>query len=149
MLNQVFAAFVIAVSPLLAGQALAADLTITVEGGRSDSGLLLLCVFSEASSDVNAFPDCEGGKPVRSQKVNLSGGKTAVTYTGLKDGTYAVAMVHDENGNGKLDTNFLGIPSEGIGISNNPRLFGKPTFQEAKFTVNGKTAITVTIKYVL
>ena len=79
----------------------------------------------------------------------IGSGKATVTYYGLKDGVYAVAMIHDENANGKLDTNFIGIPTEGIGVSNNPRLTGAPGFDEAKFKISGNTAITITAKYFL
>lgn len=127
----------------------AAELSITVDRLRSDRGQVLLCVFSEQSLDREAFPDCTKGRPVRQGKGIIARGKAVVTYTGLKDGVYAVAVIHDENGNGALDTNFLGIPAEGVGISNNPRLLGKPQYAEARFEVKGKTEITVEAKYIL
>ena len=129
--------------------ALAADLTITIDNLRSSQGQVLLCVFSAESSDREAFPDCAKGRPVRQSKEAIGGGRVVVTFKGLKDGVYAVAAVHDENGNGELDTNFLGIPMEGIGISANPRLMGKPNFGEAQFVIKGKTAITLAAKYIL
>jgi uncharacterized protein (DUF2141 family) len=130
-------------------EAAAADLTVTIDNLRSNEGQVILCVFSAESSDRAAFPDCAKGRPVRQSKEVIGGGKVVVTYKGLKDGVYAVAAIHDENGNGELDTNFLGIPTEGIGISTNPRLLGKPHFDQAQFEVKGKTAITVTAKYIL
>lgn len=129
--------------------ATASDLTITVDNLRSDQGQVYLCVFSVETSDTKLFPDCDKGRPVRSQKLTIGGGKATVTYYGLKDGVYAVAMIHDENGNGQLDTNFIGIPTEGLGVSNNPRLLGKPGFDEAKFSINGNMSITITAKYLL
>jgi uncharacterized protein (DUF2141 family) len=144
-----FAALAACMTCLVSSQSFAADLKITIDSLRNDQGHVLLCVFSAGVSDDKVFPDCEKGKPVRSQTAVISGGKVVVTYNGLKDGTYAVAAIHDENGNGKLDTNFLGIPTEGIGISNNPRLMGKPGFDEAKFTIKGNTSITITAKYFL
>ena len=130
-------------------QSLAADLTITVDNLRSNQGQVLLCVFSAESSDREAFPDCTKGHPVRQGKAVIGDGKVVVTYKGLKDGVYAVAAIHDENANGELDTNFLGIPTEGIGISTNPRLMGKPQFGQAQFEIKGKAAITVSAKYIL
>ena len=123
-------------------QAAAADLTITVDNLRSNQGQVLLCVFSAESSDREAFPDCVKGRPVRQSKSAVADGKVVVSYKGLKDGDY-------ENGNNELDTNFLGIPTEGIGISTNPRLMGKPHFNEAQFEIKGKAAITVSAKYIL
>ncbi len=55
------------------------------------------------------------------------------TFPQLAAGTYAVAVVHDENGNGKLDTNFLGIPTEGWGTTNNVKpLMSAPSFEDSK-----------------
>lgn len=127
----------------------AADLTITVDDLRSDRGQVLLCVFSAESSDKASFPDCVHGHPVRQSKAVIASRKVVITYAGLKDGVYAVAAIHDENGNGQLDSNFLGIPAEGVGISTNPRLMGKPNFDQARFEIKGKTAITVSAKYIL
>ena len=56
----------------------------------------------------------------------------------VKPGTYAVSTFHDENSNGKLDTNLLGIPTEGVGASNNAKgHFGPPKFDDAKFRFEG------------
>jgi uncharacterized protein (DUF2141 family) len=127
----------------------AADLTVTVENLRSNQGQVILCVFSADSSERSEFPDCSKGKPVRSATAVVSGGKTVMTFNGLKDGVYAVAIIHDENGNGQLDTNFLGIPAEGVGVSTNPSVFGKPRFEQGQFVLQGKAAITIEAKYIL
>lgn len=64
-------------------------------------------------------------------------------------GTYAIAVVHDENVNGKLDTNWLGIPQEGYGFSNDARaMFGAPSFQDASFPYDGKNLnLTIKLRY--
>jgi uncharacterized protein (DUF2141 family) len=134
---------------LLSWSCKAADLTITVDSLRSNRGLVLMCVFSAETSDTAAFPDCEKGRPARSGKAAISGGQAVMTFKGLKDGVYAVAIIHDENGNSQLDTNFLGIPTEGIGVSTNPRIFGKPRFEQGQFNLKGTAAITVNAKYIL
>jgi uncharacterized protein (DUF2141 family) len=127
----------------------AADLTITIEKLRNSQGQVLLCVFSGESSDPAEFPDCTKGRPVRTAKLAISGSKVVMTFKGLKDGVYAVAAVHDENGNGQLDTNVIGVPVEGIAISNNPRLFGKPNFREGQFDLKGNASISIEAKYIL
>ncbi len=127
----------------------AADLTVTVDHLRNSRGQLLLCVFSAESSDPAVFPDCVKGRPVRSAKAPIAGDKVVMTFKGLKDGVYAVAVIHDENGNSQLDTNFVGIPTEGIGVSNNPSLFGKPSFGEAQFPLKGNMSVTIEAKYIL
>ena len=56
----------------------------------------------------------------------------------VPDGVYAVSVFHDENMNQKLDKNFMGVPKEGYGASNNPKKkLGPPNFSETKFQLNG------------
>lgn len=75
---------------------------------------------------------------------------TRCVFEKLPPGTYAIAVHHDENDNRKLDTNLLGIPQEGYGVSNNhiPAL-SAPTWQESKFTVEaGKTVeLSIALRY--
>lgn len=53
-----------------------------------------------------------------------------------RPGTYALAVYHDENSNGKIDRTALGLPAEGYGFSNNPTIwFGPPSFRAVRFTV--------------
>ena len=57
-------------------------------------------------------------------------------FAGLPYGRFAVAVIHDENSNAKLDT-FAGIPREGFGFSRNPAVtFGPPRFKAAEFTID-------------
>lgn len=64
-------------------------------------------------------------------------------------GTYAIAVVHDENLNGKLDTNWLGVPKEGYGFSNDAKArFGAPSFRAASFTYDGKNlSLAIKLRY--
>ena len=73
----------------------------------------------------------------------------SVVFEHLPYGNYAVSIMHDENNNGKLDTNFFGVPKEGVGVSNNPKIgFGGPKFQDSVFTLDQKELeITVAMKY--
>ena len=69
-----------------------------------------------------------------------------VTFKDVPKGIYAISIFHDENDNGKLETNFLGIPKEDTGTSNNaPARFGPPKWEDAKFEIKNKT-ITLNIK---
>jgi len=61
-------------------------------------------------------------------------------FEDIPPGTYALAVIHDENMNGKLDTNWLGIPKEGYGFSNDVKaLLGAPSFSAASFKYDGGT----------
>jgi uncharacterized protein (DUF2141 family) len=70
-------------------------------------------------------------------------------FLDIPDGTYALVIVHDENMNGKLDTNWLGIPTEGYGFSNNAKaLVGTPSFSAAMFLYNGRNLdMTINMHY--
>jgi uncharacterized protein (DUF2141 family) len=70
-------------------------------------------------------------------------------FEDVPSGTYALVVLHDENMNGKLDTNWLGIPKEGYGFSQNAKAsFGAPSFSDASFAYDGETlAMTITLRY--
>lgn len=73
-------------------------------------------------------------------KVEIKNKKAVFTFKDIPDGTYAVSVFHDEDGNGKLTTNVLGIPKESYGASNNAKgTLGPPKWKNAKFEVrNGE-----------
>jgi uncharacterized protein (DUF2141 family) len=70
-------------------------------------------------------------------------------FADIAPGTYALAVIHDENLYGKLDANWLGIPSEGYGFSNDARAaFGAPPFSAASFAYDGSSlALTISLNY--
>jgi len=70
-------------------------------------------------------------------------------FEDITPGTYALAIIHDENMNGKLDTKWLGIPTEGYGFSNNAKtLLGAPTFSVASFPYDGQNLdLTISLHY--
>ena len=71
-----------------------------------------------------------------------------VSFENIKPGIYAINVFHDENSNKKMETNFIGIPAEGYGLSNNPRLFGPPTFNKTKFELKGASlSLDISINY--
>ncbi|QSQ23164.1 DUF2141 domain-containing protein [Pyxidicoccus parkwayensis] len=114
---------------LLGASADAATLTLNLEGLQEAKGH----VYISVAADADAFDG--KGRPTAVQRVEVTGPKLTVTFPDLAPGTYAVSLFHDANGNGKLDTNFIGIPKEGYGFSNNVGERGKPKFSEAKFTL--------------
>jgi uncharacterized protein (DUF2141 family) len=122
----------------------AADLTITVKGVRNADGAIFLAVYDSGKS----FMKVPQAKTTR--RLNAGKGDLKIVIHDLPAGKYAIAGYHDENGNGKLDTNALGIPEEGYGFSNDARgTFGPPKFSEAVFDFDGKTdtAIVFSIQY--
>ena len=125
------------------GAAPLASLDVEVTGLRSARGLIQLCI----SPEPVAFPDCRKGGIKRTFPATTP----RVRFEGLAPGTYAVAVIHDANGNARLDT-MMGIPREGFGFSNNPAIgFGPPRFSAAGFTVTpgGAGVEKVRIRYLL
>ena len=72
-----------------------------------------------------------------------------VVFNNIPYGTYAVSIIHDANSNGKLDTNFFGIPKEGVGVSNNPKIgMGGPKYKDSEFTLDKKQLdLTIPMRY--
>lgn len=130
--------------PLMAASPPAGRLEIAVEGLRSTKGDILICLTREETH----FPDCSGDPARRELKIAASAA-SAGHIDDIVPGNYALSLIHDENGNGKLDTR-LGIPREGIGFSRNPRLrFGPPKFADVRFPITGPSRTTVNVKYFL
>ena len=80
----------------------------------------------------------------------IPAGQHHFRFAALPPGDYAVAVIHDENGNARLDT-FAGIPKDGFGFSRNPPIrFGPPRFAAARFTLAGDAEQQqVTMRYIL
>ncbi|WP_336958291.1 DUF2141 domain-containing protein [Sphingobium aquiterrae] len=111
---------------------LAQPLTMQVDGLRSAKGVLRICL----TRMPDHFPDCTGDPDKRHYSIPANGDRT-LSVAQLPAGSYAIAVIHDENGNQRLDT-FAGIPREGVGFSENPPIrFGAPSFRAAHFTVGG------------
>ena len=70
-------------------------------------------------------------------------------FEGIPSGTYALVILHDENMNGKIDTNWLGVPKEGYGFSNDAKAaFRVPSFSDASFVYDGQNLdLTITLRY--
>ena len=93
------------------------------------------------------FPNCQDDPNAFRQTVQTRAAGV-LKFENLPSGTYALALIHDENGNGKLDT-LMGIPKEGFGFSKNPAIrFGPPSFKSAELAIaGGRTDERVVIKY--
>ena len=78
----------------------------------------------------------------------ISGSTATCTFNNVPSGSYAVAFFHDRKMNNKMQKNFLGIPQEGYGFSNDakPRGFGPPSFSQASFSHDGSEPTTISVK---
>lgn len=83
-------------------------------------------------------------KPFKGVIGKIVNGKCSTTINNIPTGTYAISVFHDENNDSELETNFLGIPTEDIGSSNDaPARFGPPKWEDAKFEVKEGTVTQV------
>jgi uncharacterized protein (DUF2141 family) len=113
---------------------------VDVTGLRNDKGQVLCDLFS---SPV-AFPGKSEGA-IAHVVSKITNNSAVCEFSGVAPGRYAVAVVHDENANGKLDR-IMGVPSEGVGTSRDARgHFGPPKFEDAAFQYEGG-ALTMTVK---
>jgi uncharacterized protein (DUF2141 family) len=104
-------------------------LIVEVSGFHSDQGQLLLRIYDHEAG----FPT-DGTKALRELRQHIEHGRATLMLAGLPFGSYAIGCVHDENGNGKLDTNLLGIPREGVCASRDARgRMGPPKWNDARF----------------
>ena len=119
----------------------AATLELTITGIRPAHGRLMIAVADSG----DAWDD--RAKPIASTTQAVTGARQVFRFDDLAPGTYAVKVMNDENGNGALDSNFMGMPTEGYGFSNNPKVLRKPTFTEAGFELGATgTAITIELR---
>ncbi len=117
-------------------------LTVQVQGIRSSKGEIEAALYNQPQG-FPAKPD----KAMMRRRVSPSGDRVEIEFTQLPSGTYAISVYHDANGNGKLDTNLIGMPKEPVAVSNNAKgKLGPPSFKDAQFTVSASTAIAVTLE---
>lgn len=112
-----------------------AKLQVEITGIRNDRGVVLLSLYNQAEG----FPD-NPNRSISKRMLTSVAGKVIMEWNGLAEGSYAIAVLHDENADGKMNTNFVGIPTEGFGFSNNKLgVAGPPSFQRASIELKGGT----------
>lgn len=113
-------------------------ITVNFTGIKSDKGKLFVALYNAKDSFLE--------KPFKTAIVNIKDLKSTAVFKDIPVGEYAISAFHDENDNKKMDTNFLGIPKEYIGTSNDAKGFmGPPKYNDAKFTLTKDTNKTLTI----
>ena len=136
----------LAILPLLGAAASAppASVDVSVSGLRSTKGQILVCL----TTSPRAFPDCSKDKA--SVRMAIKAADAAnFAIPAPANGTYAIAIVHDENGNNRMDK-MLFLPREGFGFSRNPAITtGPPSFKAASFAVTGEVQQAIKMKYML
>ena len=118
------------------------SLSVTIHNIRSAEGTVEIALYN----DADAFPSKD--KAFRGVVVYAKEGALVYTFKDVPAGTYAVAVIHDENRNKKLDTNFMGIPTEGFGFSNDAMgTFGAPGFEAASIKLDRDMEVGLKLRH--
>jgi uncharacterized protein (DUF2141 family) len=118
------------------------NIRVIVEGLENDKGFVQIGLFNSKESWEGKIEKLRGAIiPLKSTTMEWN-------IENIPFGEYAVKLFHDENGDNKLNTNFLGMPVEDYGFSNNPTvLFGPPSFEKVKFVFSSQdTSITIKLR---
>ncbi len=118
------------------------NLSVKVTNLKNTKGNLLFGIYNNGFK----FPDKKYAYHGNIQKVNST--SQIYTFKNLKPGNYAVAVIHDENKDQELSKNFIGIPKEGFGFSNNEiGMFGPPSFEKAAVSVKKDTTVIIKLRF--
>lgn len=115
-----------------------ADLTVTFETGV-DTGAVMVALYDAAGYS--------GGQPVRALRLDVATGQRTASFTGLEPGEYGIKAFHDVNGDGQMNHNPFGMPTEPFAFSNNAvGNMGPAGWDRARFRVEGATVQTISIR---
>lgn len=118
------------------------SLKILIEPVSSTKGNIMLSLFQTSTG----FPS-DYNKAFRRVVVAAQKGATSISLENIPQGTYALAVYHDANLDGKLNTNLFGYPKEQFGFSNNPKVtFAPPGFTKAAFQINSTLLLKVILQ---
>ncbi len=114
------------------------QLSIQVVELENSTGQVILDIFSSETG----FPT-KPEKAMKRVKATIKNKTASFNILDLPKGEYAFVIIHDENMNNELDANWVGMPSEGLGVSNNAKgRFGPPSYKDSKFNLTTKTINT-------
>lgn len=115
--------------------------TVAVSELRSTQGQLVVCLFATRER----FPTCRQGDGVPRHLFRVTGQTMRVTVPLPRPGRYAITVIHDENGDGRLRQNFIGMPTEGVGVTGNPS--GIPRFAGSVVDLVAGAVVGVRVRY--
>lgn len=139
-------ALVLATLPALAfGQPSCPGIHVTILNIRNSTGTVACALFESP----DGFPTDYLRTATNVMVIKIRKDGARCVFEDIPPGTYAMAVIHDENMNGKLDTNWAGIPTEGYGFSNDAKgVVGAPPFSAASFSYNGQNVeLTMSLRY--
>lgn len=112
---------------------------------RNSTGAVACALFESAAG----FPTEFLHSATNIMMIKIKDAQARCDFEDIPPGTYALGVIHDENMNGKLDTNWLGAPTEGYGFSNDAKAFlSAPSFSAASFLYDGRNVdMTISLNY--
>ena len=132
----------IATTTLVSAPALGGELSVTIRGIESSEGQLMIAVVGSEAAFNGESP------AVLSVLITPRPGAIGFSTDALPDGEYGIRVMHDENGNGDMDSNMVGMPTEAWGFSNNAMgNFGPPGWADIRFTLNGAATQTINLNH--
>jgi uncharacterized protein (DUF2141 family) len=112
------------------------NLTVSVSGLKSNTGMVKVGLYNSDSTFLKST--------YKSITSEIKNNGATVTFVGIPKGDYGISTYQDENSNGKLDKNMIGIPSEDFACSNNAKGFmGPPKYEDAKFNIDKDSKIDI------
>ncbi len=116
------------------------QLTVVLNG-VGEGGYVRVAVYAESTD----FSDSSSAIATANLEARL--GSVTAVFPDLPPGTYAVAAFHDKDGSGEVSTNFLGMPTERYGFSNDARgVLGPPNYEDCAFRVDGETEVRIELR---
>jgi uncharacterized protein (DUF2141 family) len=139
-------AILAAALPLRAENAASNTITVEVVGLRNNNGVEGCALFNSA----DGFPD-KTDKAIKTVNGKIESQRAVCVFSDVAPGDYAISTFHDENSDGKIARNFIGMPKEGVGASNDAKgSFGPPKYDDARFNYpGGAKSMTIHIRYLL
>jgi uncharacterized protein (DUF2141 family) len=118
---------------------------VKILGIRNSTGAVACALFESPAG----FPTEFLHSAINIMMIKIKDTQARCDFEDIPPGRYALAVIHDENMNGKLDTNRLGVPTEGYGFSNDAKAFlSAPTFRAAGFSYDGRNVdMTIRLNY--
>ena len=126
----------------MAASSYAADITITVKGVRNAKGQIAALAFV----NEKGFPD-RVSAAITQAKVAARPGVVTLVLKDVPVGKVALTILHDEDGDGKMKRNLLGIPTEGVGVTGKALGNRPPKFEESIVEIKGNEKREITLKY--
>jgi len=141
-----FAVLIFANFPVLAfAQSRCPGIHVTILNIRNSTGTVACALFKSSKGFPTKYLSCATNIMV----IKVRDKEAHFNFQDIPPGAYSLVVVHDENMNGKLDTNWKGLPKEGYGFSNNATAWlGAPSFSAARFLYDGQNIdLTISLNY--